>query len=194
MRFCQARQIGLEIVWVRQSERYNTVDSTYTNWPKAVKEQLKLIEDLPDYFDCPALDKRLVVDPEGQVYPCEIYHDSLLIGNVEEHPLEDLLNSPNTEGIHQMIKSRGCGWCQGQGEFEGNPKWMLMDCYRRQSKQALEVRGKSVEARYLPPAQAEMVINEILAPSDRLRPEEASAEELLRSIDVLRNRAKSCFL
>jgi len=57
-KFCAARGIPMEFVWVRQSERYGTVDETFSAWPEAVKPNLRLIENLPDYFDCPALEKR----------------------------------------------------------------------------------------------------------------------------------------
>lgn len=193
-RFCEARGIGLEIVWVRQAERYSTVDQNYTTWPEEIKSRLKVIENLPDYFDCPALTKRLAITPEGEVYPCEVYEPALLLGNVNEKSLEEILDAPRAYSMKKMIQQRGCHWCQGPGEYEGNPKWMVMDCYRRQSPQALEVRGQCVEARYLPPTLSAQVVDELLAPITNLRPETADLKEIDRAIEILRNRARERFV
>ena len=188
-RFCASRGIGMEIVWVRQSLRYSDVEDKYASWHESVKPKLKLIENLPDFFDCPAMDKRIVVTPTGDVYPCEAYHPDLLLGNVKEKSLADILNDPRSEQIAQMIKSRDCTWCQGTGEVEGNPKWMVMDCYRRQSPQARETIGKVPQAFYSPPNASDVIIEDVLASLLNARPETVPEEELETVITT--NRARS---
>lgn len=166
-KFCAARGIPMEFVWVRQSDRYGTVNQRYSAWPEPVKPNLRLIENLPDYFDCPALRKRLVVTPDGSVYPCEIYLANLLLGNVNQRALEEILNDPHAVDVAEMIANRGCTWCQGTGEADGSPKWMVMDCYRRQSPQALQLEKTQPQARYMQPKQSACVVSEVIgAPVD----------------------------
>lgn len=189
-RFCAIRGISMEVVWVRRSERYQQVDEVFSTWPEAMKSNLQLIEYLPDYFDCPALQKRLVVTPDGSIYPCEIYLPALLLGNVNERPLEDILNDSHTAGIAQMVANRGCTWCQGPGEVDGSPKWMLMDCYRRQSSQARQTIGKRTQARYANPNVSEKILEQIFAPLQNVRPEQIDKGELPSAIAVTRTRAR----
>ena len=188
-RFCDSRGIGMEIVWVRQSPRYLGVDSEFSTWHESLKPRLKMIEYLPDYFDCPAMDKRLVVTPNGEVYPCEIYTPELLLGNIKERSMEEILNDPRAGQIARMIKNRGCTWCQGTGEIEGNPKWMVMDCYRRQSPQACETVGNIPQALHAPPQISEQIISEALTPVLNARPESIEVNELGLIVKVNKARA-----
>jgi len=162
-KFCAERDIGMIYSWVRQYTRYGEVDDSYSTWPEQVKPMLRRIEYVPDEFDCPGLSKRLVITPDGSVYPCEVYHPEILLGNVNEQSLEAMLNSPRCASVVQMIAERGCHWCQGAGESDGSPKWMLMDCYRRHSKQAAYLGEQFPQAINMPPEQSEQVIAEILS-------------------------------
>ncbi|MHC4911736.1 MAG: FkbM family methyltransferase, partial [Planctomycetota bacterium] len=114
--FCAERDIRLMFSWVRQWERYGSVDDQYSTWPEQMKSRLKEIEYLPDTFDCPGLSKRLVITPEGSVYPCEVYNPEILLGNVNEESLESILTSGRAASIAQLIAAKGCMWCQGAGE------------------------------------------------------------------------------
>ncbi len=161
--FCAERDIRLMYSWVRQCVRYCEVDEHYSTWPEELKPKLRQIEYLPDEFDCVGLSKRLVVTPDGSLYPCEVYHPDILLGNVNEESLESMLNSPRTASIMQMISNKGCHWCQGAGEIDGSPKWMLMDCYRRHSKQAICLAENFPQAITMPPQQSKQVIGNILS-------------------------------
>jgi MoaA/NifB/PqqE/SkfB family radical SAM enzyme len=161
--FCAERDIRLMFSWVRQSPRYGTVDDYYSIWPEELKPKLRQIEYLPDIFDCLGLSKRLVIIPDGSVYPCEVYHPEILLGNVNEQSLESMLNSPHATSIAQMISTKNCYWCQGPGESDGSPKWMLMDCYRRHSKQAAYLAQHFPQAVHMSPQQSMQVIENILS-------------------------------
>lgn len=161
--FCAERGIELMFSWVRQSPRYGTVDEYYSIWPEELKSQLHKIEYLPDEFDCVGLSDRLVVVPDGSVYPCEVYHPEILLGNVNEQPLESMLNSPRAASMARMITDKKCYWCQGAGDTDSSPKWMLMDCYRRHAKQAVELAQKYPQAVRMPPHESRKVIEEILS-------------------------------
>lgn len=162
-KFCDDRGVGLIYSWVRQYTRYGEVDDNYSTWPDEVKPMLRRIEYVPDEFDCVGLSKRLVITPDGKLYPCEVYHPEILLGNVNEESLESILNSPRTASVMKMISARGCHWCQGAGESEGSPKWMLMDCYRRHSAQAACLAEKFPQAINMPPEESKQVVAEILS-------------------------------
>ena len=161
--FCAERGVELMFSWVRQSPRYGTVDEYYSIWPEELKSQLHKIEYLPDEFDCVGLSDRLVIIPDGSVYPCEVYHPEVLLGNVNEQSLESMLNSPRAASMAQMIIDKKCYWCQGTGDTDGSPKWMLMDCYRRHSRQAAEFAQKYPQAVRMPPHESRKLIEEILS-------------------------------
>jgi glycosyltransferase involved in cell wall biosynthesis/MoaA/NifB/PqqE/SkfB family radical SAM enzyme len=161
--FCAERKINLIYSWVRQSPRYGTVDKYYSFWPEELKPRLRQIEYLPDVFSCPGLSMRLVITSDGSVYPCEVYHPEILLGNVNEESLEAILNSPRTASIMRMISNKGCYWCQGSGENDGSPKWMLMDCYRRHSPQAAYLAQNYPQAVHMSPQQSKQVIDGILS-------------------------------
>ena len=186
--FCKSRKLPLEIAWVRQSSRYDEVDTFFSDWPEIIKPRLKMVEDLPDYFDCPALQRRLTVNPDGSVYPCEIFREELYLGNVNERPLEEILNDPNTHEINEFIQARKCTWCQGTGENEGNPKWMVMDCYRRQSPSARTVVDKNKHALYADPQRAEKIVSEMLAPLVNIRPESVDPGEISEAVIACQGR------
>lgn len=161
--FCAERDIRLMFSWVRQWERYGTVDNQYSTWPEQMKSRLKEIEYLPDTFDCPGLTKRLVITPGGSVYPCEVYNPKILLGNVNEESLESMLTSGRAASIEQLISAKGCKWCQGAGEVDGSPKWMLMDCYRRHSQQYACLMEQSRQAVHMPAQDSRKVIESILS-------------------------------
>lgn len=161
--FCAERDIGLIYSWVRQYARYGEVDDNYSTWPEQVKPMLRRIEYVPDEFDCVGLSRRLVITPDGSLYPCEVYHPEILLGNVNEDSLESILNSSRTVSIMEMISTKDCHWCQGAGESDGSPKWMLMDCYRRHSKQAAYFAEHFPQAIHMPPEQSQQVIADILS-------------------------------
>ncbi|MHC4743963.1 MAG: glycosyltransferase, partial [Planctomycetota bacterium] len=162
-KFCADRDIELIYSWVRQYARYGEVDDNYTTWPEQVKPMLRRIEYLPDEFDCVGLSKRLVITPDGSLYPCEVYHPEILLGNVNNESVESILDSPRTASIMKMISAKGCYWCQGAGESEGSPKWMLMDCYRRHSSQAAYYAEHFLQAINMPPEESKQVVAEILS-------------------------------
>lgn len=161
-RLAAERDTPLIFSWVRQSVRYGTVDDLYSTWPDEVKPLLREIEYLPSYFDCPGLSRRLVVTPDGSLYPCEVYHPDILLGNVNEHSLEELLNSPRADAVERMITRKGCYWCQGPGESDGTPKWMLMDCYRRHARQRIHLADHMCQAVNMPPEESQAVVSSIL--------------------------------
>ncbi|UCC23544.1 MAG: glycosyltransferase, partial [Planctomycetota bacterium] len=161
--FCGERDIRLMFSWVRQWERYGTVDNQYSSWPERMKCRLKEIEYLPDTFDCPGLSKRLVVTPDGRVYPCEVYNQKILLGNVNEESPESMLTSGRAASIARFIAKKGCTWCQGAGEVEGSPKWMLMDCYRRHSQQYACLTERFRQAVHMPANESRKVIESILS-------------------------------
>jgi|GEM_PF-2490791 len=164
--FCKTRGLPLEIAWVRQSSRYDEVDSVYADWPKSILPRLKMVEDLPDYFDCPALKRRLAINPDGSVYPCEVFRKELFLGNIKEQSLEDILNAERAYEVDEFIQKRKCHWCQGPGEIEGNPKWMVMDCYRRQTPAAKAVRNPQKHALFADYRTAYKIVREIVRPAD----------------------------
>jgi radical SAM protein with 4Fe4S-binding SPASM domain len=161
-RFAAERDTLLLFSWVRQSVRYGTVDEYYSTWPEELRPRLREIEYLPSYFDCPGLSRRLTVTPDGSLYPCEVYHPDILLGNVNERPPEELLTSQRAERIERMIAAKGCHWCQGLGESDGSPKWMLMDCYRRHARQREELAVNMPQAVELPPEESEQVVAGVL--------------------------------
>jgi len=162
-RFCAERDIRLMFSWVRQWERYGSVDKEHSTWPERMKSRLREIEYLPDTFDCPGLSKRLVVTPDGSVYPCEVYNPKILLGNVNERSLESMLASSRTDSIARLIAERGCTWCQGPGEVDGSPKWMLMDCYRRHSEQYAHLAKQFPQVVNMAPEESCRVIESILS-------------------------------
>ncbi len=190
LEFCRLRGIDLEVAWVRQSSRYDSVDESYSTWPEELLPRLRQIEALPDEFDCPAMDKRLAVTPDGSVYPCEVYHSDIYLGNVNESSLEEILDRPETVQIADRIAARGCTWCQGAGEHDGVPKWMLMDCYRRQSPQAVELRKGVQQALYSDPATSERMLDQILEPVQNARPEQVAEPRIRAAIQASRARAR----
>ncbi|MHC4418402.1 MAG: FkbM family methyltransferase, partial [Planctomycetota bacterium] len=162
-RFCAERDIRLMFSWVRQWERYGSVDKEHSTWPERMKSRLREIEYLPDTFDCPGLSKRLVVTPDGSVYPCEVYNPKILLGNVNEGSVESMLASSRTDSIARLIAERGCAWCQGPGEVDGSPKWMLMDCYRRHSQEYAHLAKQFPQAVNMAPEESSRVIESILS-------------------------------
>ena len=186
--FCKSRKLPLEIAWVRQSSRYDKVDTYFSDWPEVIKPRLKMVEELPDYFDCPALQRRLTVNPDGSVYPCEIFREELYLGNVNERALEEILDDPHTHEVHELIKARKCTWCQGTGEIEGNPKWMVMDCYRRQSPAARTAVDPAKHALYADPETAEKIVEEMLAPLVNIRPESVDLGRIPEAVVACQGR------
>ena len=182
--FCKMRGLPLEIAWVRQSSRYDEVDSAYTAWPKSVIPRLKTVENLPDFFDCPALKRRLTINPDGSVYPCEVFREELYLGNIKEQSLEDILNDERAHEVDELIRLRKCHWCQGPGEFEGNPKWMVMDCYRRQSPQAKAVINPQQHALYADYRTALNLIRAMSEPFVNLRLDSIEDEALQAGIEA----------
>jgi MoaA/NifB/PqqE/SkfB family radical SAM enzyme/tetratricopeptide (TPR) repeat protein/SAM-dependent methyltransferase len=158
------RQMGVRLMfsWVRQSPRYDTVNRRYSNWSDDIKPRLREIEYLPSYFDCPGLSERLVVTPDGNLYPCEVYHPEILLGNVNEESVETILESSHVADIEMKIKTKGCRWCQGVGEIDGSPQWMLMDCYRRHSRQACVLAQEFAQAVFMPTDESRRVIEDII--------------------------------
>ena len=186
--FCKSRKLPLEIAWVRQSSRYDKVDSFFSDWPEMIKPRLRMVEELPDYFDCPALQRRLSINPDGSVYPCEIFREELHLGNINERPLEEILDDPRTHEVNEFIRARQCRWCQGPGEIEGNPRWMVMDCYRRQSPSARTVVDKNKHALYADPGRAGELVRDMLAPLVNIRPEEVDVSDIPESVIACQGR------
>ena len=160
--FCLEKGVDLMFSWVRFSPRYGDVKRAFSGWPEALLPQLRKVEYLPDFFDCPGLSRRLVATPEGDLYPCEVYHPNIRLGNFFKDNLAAILSSERTAAIDEMIRAKGCHWCQGSGMAEGNPKWMLMDCYRRSARQKTELAKSVPQAALLPPGEARRVIEDIL--------------------------------
>ncbi|MHC4365321.1 MAG: glycosyltransferase [Planctomycetota bacterium] len=176
--------------WVRQWERYGSVDKEHSTWPERMKSRLREIEYLPDTFDCPGLSKRLVVTPDGSVYPCEVYNPKILLGNVNEGSVESMLASSRTDSIARLIAERGCAWCQGPGEVDGSPKWMLMDCYRRHSQEYAHLAKQFPQAVNMAPEESSRVIESILSEKSIHRVPTAIMQQIAENRAGEKNRVR----
>jgi|GEM_PF-1066012 len=186
--FCQLRNIGLEITWIPVVASCRELPPTIYKWPASVKENLRSIEYLPDNFACPGLKKRLVIKPDGAVFPCELEVPALQLGNVNEKPLPEILDSVRTSEICEFIEKGKCQWCQDSGEQGDYLKWMIMDCCRRQSAQAQQYKGKTNFALYAPPRACKEIIDKALENALNVRPESLKPEEITAALYALRAR------
>jgi radical SAM protein with 4Fe4S-binding SPASM domain len=84
----------------------------YINYYYLVKEKNKGRY----FFPCFGLQKRIVIAPYGDVYPCDLLLDKLKLGNLKKNNyIFDLLKKNeyfNFKRVHKIIRDRGCQPCE----------------------------------------------------------------------------------
>ncbi|MBC8278758.1 MAG: hypothetical protein H8E46_11045, partial [FCB group bacterium] len=69
-----------------------------------------------------------------------------------------------------------------------NPKWMVMDCYRRQSPAARTAVDPAKHALYADPETAEKIVEEMLAPLVNIRPESVDLGRIPEAVVACQGR------
>ncbi len=133
--FCNEMNIGYYIGYPRASANYiksdSKIDYFNSNEIEWIENKLKEIgwlnerrianwlwakstyENNTPYFECLMGERHIVIDPYGNVYPCNELMPSLFMGNIKDYDgdLDKLLNSQKAMEVVKFVKDKKCQPC-----------------------------------------------------------------------------------